>query len=396
MRSYFVRLHRWAGLGMAGFLMIVGLTGSLLAFQSEINHWLTPEVYPDPRPGTLLDPAALARRAEALVPQGRAKTVYIGYPGTAVIGMDTRPDGAALDLDTLFVDPVDGRELGRLKSGGLPTTARAIMPFVYDLHMALALGETGAWSLGIVALVWTIDCFIAFYLTLPAGAFGRERFATRWRSAWTIRRHGSPFRLNFDLHRAGGLWLWIPLLVFAWSSVSFKLPTLYRHTTQLLFDYQSPAWALPPPRHRDDDNAPLAWEDAQAIGRRLMAQQSRLNGFTIERPLALYILPDDGYAEYRVRSSLDIGMSYGQTSVFFDPYTGALQSAFLPTGHRAGNTITTWLVELHMANLFGFSYRIFVCVFGLLIAMLTVTGIFIWWKKRVAETKSRMARNRSR
>ncbi|WP_370631346.1 PepSY domain-containing protein [Methylosinus sp. Sm6] len=71
---------------------------------------------------------------------------------------------------------------------------------------------------------------------------------------------------------------------------------------------------------------------------------------------------------------------------------------FLPTGHRAGNTITTWLVELHMANLFCFSYRIFVCVFGLLIVMLTVTGVFIWWKKRVAhsETRSRMARNRSR
>jgi uncharacterized iron-regulated membrane protein len=383
---------------MAGFLVIVGLTGSVLAFQSEINHWLTPELYPEPRPGTLLDPAALARRAEALVPQGRAKTVYIGYPGTAVIGMEARPGGAALDLDTLFLDPIDGRELGRLKSGGLPTTTRAIMPFIYDLHMALAIGKTGAWSLGFVALVWTVDCFIAFYLTLPAGGFGRDRFATRWRSAWTIRRRASIFRWNFDLHRAGGLWLWIPLLVFAWSSVSFKLPALYRNTTQLLFDYQSPAWALPPPQRRQDDEAPLSWEDAQAIGRRLMAEQSRLHGFTIERPLALYVLPDDGYAEYRVRSSRDIGMSYGQTSVFFDPYTGALQSTFLPTGHRAGNTITTWLVELHMANLFGLPYRIFVCAFGLLIVVLTATGIFIWWKKRAAhsETRSRMARNRSR
>ena len=44
--------------------------------------------------------------------------------------------------------------------------------------------------------------------------------------------------------------------------------------------------------------------------------------------------------------------------------------------------MTTWLIELHMANLFGLPYRIFVCVLGLVIVMLSVTGVYIWWKKR--------------
>ncbi len=40
-----------------------------------------------------------------------------------------------------------------------------------------------------------------------------------------------------------------------------------------------------------------------------------------------------------------------------------------------------WLFALHEANLFGLPYRIFVCLLGLVIVMLSVTGVYIWWKK---------------
>lgn len=61
-RALFVWLHRWTGLLMAAFLIIVGLTGSLLAFWGEY-HWLTPELFPGPRAGIELDPATLARHS---------------------------------------------------------------------------------------------------------------------------------------------------------------------------------------------------------------------------------------------------------------------------------------------------------------------------------------------
>ena len=61
-------IHRWTGLLMAGFLVIVGLTGSLLAFNSELEHLVTapaprhPETWggcPRSRPHS---PNALGRR----------------------------------------------------------------------------------------------------------------------------------------------------------------------------------------------------------------------------------------------------------------------------------------------------------------------------------------------
>jgi uncharacterized iron-regulated membrane protein len=54
----------------------------------------------------------------------------------------------------------------------------------------------------------------------------------------------------------------------------------------------------------------------------------------------------------------------------------------LPQGQYSGNTLTAWLMALHMANVFGLPYRIFVCLLGLAIVMLAVTGVVIWLKKR--------------
>ena len=78
----------------------------------------------------------------------------------------------------LVLDPYTGKELGRLKEGGysegvLPN----FMPFVYSLHTSLALGTTGSWILSILALVWTVDCFVGLYLTLPTS---RRNFVGRF------------------------------------------------------------------------------------------------------------------------------------------------------------------------------------------------------------------------
>jgi uncharacterized iron-regulated membrane protein len=384
-RQFFVWLHRWAGLTMTGFSILVGLTGSLLAFLPELNHWLAPRLYPGSHAGVELDAATIARRAEALIPKARVNSIDLGVVGTATVGLEPRPDAPPLDFDTLYLDPVNGEELGRLKSGGVPATLNEIMPFIYKLHSALAVDDIGGWILGIVALLWTIDCFVAFYLTLPLSHHrGGKSFFTRWKPAWLVKWSASNYRVNFDLHRAGGLWLWAMLLVFAWSGVYMDLNGFYSRATSLFTDYEQPVWARPAPPPREDTREPLEWGVAQEIARRLIDEQARRHGFRIERPLAFYFMREKGLYEYRVRSSRDIGDKNGQTSIDFDAHTGALENVNLPTGQHAGATLTTWLIELHTANLFGLPYRIFVCGLGMVIVMLSVTGVYIWLKKRRA------------
>lgn len=388
-RAFWVWLHRWAGLAMAGFLILVGLTGSLLAFWPELNHWLTPELYPGPQAGVELDAATLARRAEAIVPQARVSTIHLAYHGTAMIGLEAREGAPTLDFEFLHLDPIDGHERGRVTWHDLPRRKSDIMPFIYGLHMYLAMKGVGDWILGAVALVWTIDCFVGFYLTLPEPSVrARKGFLSRWKSAWLVKTSGSFYRVNFDLHRASGLWLWAMLFVFAWSGVFFLMPSVYSGVMQSLFSYTGPEARAP--SKAGDTRPSMEWEQALATGERLMQAQATEKSFTIDRPIALNRLDKYSLYEYRVHSSRDVGEKAGYTSVFFDSRTGEARGVKLPTGERAGDTITTWLVELHTANVFGLAFRVFVCIFGLVVAILSGTGVYIWWRKRCARINRRV------
>ncbi|HUB63696.1 MAG TPA: PepSY-associated TM helix domain-containing protein, partial [Methylocella sp.] len=384
---------RWAGLLMTVFLIVVGLTGSLLAFKTDLERLICPRIYAAPRPSVPpLDFATLAERAEALVPQGQVITVALEEPDQALVVFEPREDPATgkpykLDFVQMFVDPWTGEELGRRRPGDLSQGLINLMPFIWDLHLSLALGGWGAWVLGIVALVWTLDCFIGFYLTLPvsSGAFWR-----RWKPAWLVKRKAGAYRLNFDLHRAGGLWFWVILFIFAWSSVMLNLRPVYDWVTGAVFDYQQ----YTPPAAHDTVMSPhpprLDFRTALSTGERLMAEQAAKHGFSVERPIMFYRM--NGVYSYFVKSSRDIRDKLGLTYINFDADTGALISLELPVGEHSGNTISAWLYGLHMGDVFGLPYRIFVCALGLVITMLSVTGIYIWWKKRRARQFSKAHR----
>jgi uncharacterized iron-regulated membrane protein len=390
-RGVFVWLHRWVGLLMAIFLVIVGVTGSLLAFNNELEHVFAPQLFAKPRPGLEpLDLATLAERSCGLVPHARCGGVTINEPDQAMATYVPETDPAtgkpyALGFNQFYIDPWTGGELGRRTRGDLSEGLINVMPFVYLLHDALMLQGNGVLILGVVAIFWTLDCFNGFYLTLPISLRG---FWRRWKTAWVIKRGAGLYRLNLDLHRASGLWLWPVLLIFAWSSVMFNMRPLYEWVMPKLVDHRSVFDEMKDMMQRPPKPHPtLDWRAALAIGDRLMSEQAAKRGFTYKDPHSLVYLDRFGLYLYSVRGSLDVfdhSPKGGSTVVGFDGDTGELALLTTPTGEHTGNTITSWLYALHMARVFGLPYRIFVCVLGLVVAMLSGTGVYIWWKKRRA------------
>ena len=400
-RAFWVKLHRWAGLAMAGFLVIVGLTGSLLAFYPELERLMHPHWYPDRDPSTWLGAGGLAERLETAEPWLRVTQVSVqGFDGATSAWVEPRLDPMTrgpfeLGYDYVVLDPTTGTVLDRIQWGTLRQGWTGLMSFVYALHYALALDMPGVWVLGICALVWTVDCFVGLYLTFPtrrpqAGGVhtgegqGGRSWWQRWQPAWMVKWTASTYRLNFDLHRAGGLWTWVLLLIFAWSSVYMNLwDTVYTWTTRVMFEYH-PVWAELHPLQHPSDTHSLSWIEAQSVGDRLIAEQATQRGFLVKRPVALRFDRSLGVYQYQVESNREIDDRPRRytTQVFFDADTGALKVALFPSGQYTGNTISNWLYALHMANVFGLPYRILVCVMGLVVTMLSGTGVYIWWKKR--------------
>jgi len=304
-RQICVLLHRYVGLAIAFFLIIAGLTGSVLAFYSELAALISPRLYrvEPPTPETQpLDPFTLREWVEALAPGAWAHFVPLHRePGETLAFWAEGPVDPAtqehteLENDEFFLNPYTGEEVGRRKWGDLTQGAKNLMPFLYKLHYSLAFpGDWGTWLFGIAALLWTVDSFVGFYLTLPARRRSSSSTATspgksfwqRWQPAWRIKWNSTLWRVNFDLHRAFGLWLWGMLFVFAWSGVGLNLDAVYRPVMGLVFDMTDP-YAVQPDLSQDQATPGIPWRQAYVIGQQLMAEQAAAQGFVIHREESL-------------------------------------------------------------------------------------------------------------
>ena len=394
-RAVLVKLHRWAGLGLAGFLVLVGLTGAAIAWNDAGERLFAPSLFvlasshPDETP---LDPFALRdaaeRAAEGYAVNGVDFTRRLDEP--ARFSVEARPGGPAPDNDDIALDPYTGQIVGERRDGDLRQGQINLMPFIYNLHDALALGDGGVFVLGIVALVWTVDCFVGLWLTFPPRTPIRRRSAgawlMRWSRFWRIRWPTRPFKLTFDLHSAGGLWLWLMLAALAWSAVAFNLPGVYRPVTQALLGLDdTPAIrtaALPP-----QTPPALDWRAAHALGVRAMANEAHRYGFTVKSERLMFYDPAARTYAYRVRSTLDPG-KFGNTQLTLDADTGRILAFARPTGGRFGTTFTTWIEDLHTAGVWGWPMQVFLTIIGLAVSTLSVTGVMIWLRKRSARLRA--------
>ncbi|NOU23269.1 MAG: PepSY domain-containing protein [Methyloglobulus sp.] len=440
-RHFWVLVHRYCGLYMAFILIVAGLTGSILAFYHELDGWLNPERSPEHnriivQASPLLDPFELRERALKRIPEARIDLVNLTVKPEEAYSLMLQPRlGVAtgksfpLGFDNIALNPYTGEEIERNptspeQDGYFPLTRKNILQFVYALHYQLALGDVGMWLFWLAAVIWSLDCFVGFYLTLPprrkqntspvinnhnlhvgvklkptelpAQVQKRIGFWHRWKPSWLIKWSASFFRVNFDLHRAFGLWFWLMLFIFAWSSVMLEihvfnnLPPVYDSVMKVFFDHppEMPIPNLPKPL----PDPVIDFRSAYAIGQRLMAEQAKLQGFTVKDESLMYYDAGNGTYLYGACTDRDIAGVCSSTAVYFDAGSGKLLwLAPLPSGEYSGLTINTWLAFLHMATIWGLPYKLFVCFMGLMITMLSVTGVYIWLRKhRVARLKPKV------
>jgi len=391
LRGLLLLVHRYVGLFLSFFLLVAGLTGTLLAFREPLDRALNPELFSPPLPANgpqLLEPFDLARRVTAQLPaQGGSLGYTVDFdlkPGHAVsIWVEAEPE----EWREYFVNPASGAVLGSRAWGDISEGKKNLIPFIYRLHYSLALDEVGSYLFGVVALLWVADCLVGAWLTLPS-ARRRERsrkspgiWLRRWLPAWLIKAKNL-FALVFTWHRASGLWVWGMLLVFAWSGVALNLSEVYRPILEHSIGFEDSIHEklpeLPPP-HK---SAGLGPELAYARATELMNRELGKLGATVKREMYFSYAPEHGAFMYGVESSLDISTKSPNTVLYLDGQSAELLGLDVPTGRNLGATVTSWLYALHFGSVGGLWYEIFVSGMGLSVALLSVTGVWIWLRKR--------------
>ncbi|MBX2812511.1 MAG: PepSY domain-containing protein [Myxococcales bacterium] len=391
-RKFAIIWHRYVGLAISVFLIVAGSTGVLLAFNHELDAWLTPELFEasPTEPGqALLDPMEVQRRAQSHLPEDvELRTAHFSViPGRSLMFWDQDALG---QWRQWFINPYTGEPLGSRTWGHISEGKQNLMPFIYRLHYSLGLGVFGALIFGIAAILWTFDCFFAIYLTFPPPSNSqasmpkgkRRPWITRWKTSWLVRAK-QMFTFIFTWHRASGLWIWGFLLIFAWSAVSLNLPQVYGPVVNAVVGMKVVGHGSLPHLSPPFPKPKLTLEQAYARGRIEMAREASERDFKVLSEQQIYWAADHGIYGYVVESTLDLSHKSPSTEVYIDGQTGKFVSFAAPTGIAAGNTFSSWIVALHMATVFGLWYQIVVAIVGLMVTVLSITGVWIWWRKRV-------------
>ncbi|MGV0326749.1 PepSY-associated TM helix domain-containing protein [Corynebacterium confusum] len=367
------RLHFYAGLFIAPFILVAAISGAGYAVAPQIENF----VYRD-----LLHVSANDAPPQPLSDQVRAaQAAYPDYPVEQVWPADSATDTSRVlvadpalgesRLLAVFVNPYDSHVLGAQPSysgvGELP-----VRYWFSQLHKSLHLGDIGAlYSELAASWMW----FVAL------GGLAIWLCYRRPRTTWSGRRG------LMRLHGSLGTWLLVVLLGLSatgitWSNVAGANVAT---TISALRGSADPVdTALPRP--------PVVagkWFDAeiadQADGVWRTARDAGLTG-----PLRLF--PGEDTAHGWQAAERWVPWRLASDAVAIDPTAQAVTASLPFSDLPLFSQLTSWGTYLHMGIMFGLPLQILLLASAVAIAVMIGAGYAMWFKRRPTRIPGRHPR----
>lgn len=370
-RKLWLQVHLWLGLLLGGVLALVGLTGAVLVFHSEIDHAINPAFFrTSPTPGAQRVPLQRLREAaQQAAPAGYGYGVLIlpeeadaNVVASYWVDAGTPAPEEAVSLN-IAIDPYSGRVVGRRTFYHRWNPLKhCFTGFFFKLHYALLLGEFGTTLVGVLGVFFVLSALTGLVLWWPLDG--------KWKRVLGIKRGAGRVRLNHDLHQSFGSWSCGVLLAVLVSGLYFNLPEQFK-------------WIV-------ERFSPLAPEpEAPAAAGRPLDLDRLLAGAS-GGTLAFVSLPDPktGLTEacWREVPELRPRIVDGRCITFDSASGRALKVADTRSG-SGGDTFMLWQWPLHSGSAFGWTGRILVMLSGLACVLLFVTGVIRWLHKRRAQRR---------
>jgi len=372
-------VHLWAGLALCLPLAVLGVTGSLLVFDHELEALLGEA---PPRARAAGEPrsfgAVLGAAASAMQGGPRAAAVMLpeepGDPAIVRFAAPTRGGGPA-GATILFVDPVSLDVLGR--RDGLGT---GLVRQIHLLHANLLVRDRA----GRQAVGWLGVAMLGFGLTGLVLWWPRPG---QWRLAFGVRRRARGARFHRELHGAAGIWGLAVFLAVSFSGVYLAFPQPLGAAVRSVASARDlrAAPRIEPARGA----APLdgaALDEAVALAAAALPEG---------RPLMVALPAAPGQP---VRVSLALaGHEHGRptATAFVDPGVRRVVELRDPRSYSAAESLMAWQRPLHAGRGLGWPWRILVFLSGFLPVLFAVTGASMWWLKRRNRRAAAMPRGSS-
>jgi len=366
MRKFLLTVHLWAGLTAALFLLLLGVSGALVAFEGEIDRALNARlsyVQPQGQPLTLE-----AIRAKLLAANPGAKIEQFGMPQRSEYSLFVQLEQASGKQTGLFVNPYTGEVLGS------DDQANHFTNKVHQFHTHLLGGEIAdeitGWS-SVLLLVLSITGIVLWW--------PRKLFRLRW--SLKAERGGSAKRFNFELHNFVGILSSIVLLIFAWTGLCIHWEREVGKLAQQLSS--APAVRPVSPEIPAPGSVSLSPDRLLQIARNTLPE-ARITGLQLPGNAKQAALVQLKFPEDHTPA--------GRSRIRIDAYSGkVLQVQSSRDMAMPVKYARMWNRELHTGDIFNLPTRILAAFFSLMLPILAITGPFIWRNRKRANKTAQNA-----
>ncbi|TDC08339.1 PepSY domain-containing protein [Nonomuraea longispora] len=372
LRPLVLRLHFYAGMLVAPFLLIAATTGFLYAASVQIEKIVYRYELTAPAAQTRLPLAQQIEAARAARPDGKVSAVQ----PAAEAGSTTRvlldvPGLAPSTRLAVFVDPHTAQVRGTLESYG-SSGALPVRAWISNLHRHLHLGEPGrVYSELAASWLWVV--------ALGGLLMWAGRRRTRRRQLVLPERGVAGSRRLLSWH--GSVGLWVVLGLFFLSATGLTWSTYAGANVGEL--RAALGWTTPEistasgghAGHAPGDHQPAA---ASAISADQVAQTARSEG--LSGPLEI-AWPAETGGPYVVKE-IDNQWPVRLDQIAVDPATGQVTARLPFASYSPAAKLATWGIDAHMGLLFGLANQLLLMGVAAGLITLIVLGYRMWWRRR--------------
>ncbi|MFC9914558.1 PepSY-associated TM helix domain-containing protein [Streptomyces sp. NPDC127197] len=370
LRPLILRLHFYAGLLVAPFLLVAATTGFLYAgsFQAEkilyADEMTVPDVGDTKLP--ISEQVAAAREAH---PEGTVSAVRPSPEADATTRVLLSGVPGVHEDHTLavFVDPYTAEVRGSLEQYG-STGALPLRTWIDEFHRDLHLGESGRlYSELAASWLWVI------------AAGGLVLWFSRRRALRKL--HGtSGRRRTLGLHGTVGVWaaagfFFLSATGLTWSQYAGanidELRTSLGHATPSV----SATSGGDHGGHGAAAGSGGTAEHGVGLDKVLAAARAEGLGDPVE-----IVPPADASSAYVVKQ-VQRSWPEKQDSVAIDPATGEVTDVLRFADYPVLAKLTRWGIDLHTGVLFGLVNQIALMLLALSLILLIVLGYRMWWQR---------------
>jgi uncharacterized iron-regulated membrane protein len=367
-RRLWLQVHRWVGLTAGLVLVVVGLSGSFLAFYPEIDRLLNPDWLTVQPVGQPLSMQQVIDAAQAAMPERFLHSVFPAKHDTDVHHVWFTP--SAQDQSAMWealVNPYTGQTLGQ--RAAVPTmefTRRNLANTIYTLHFQLFMGDMGATIVGFCGVFLLVSSVSGVVLWWP-----RNR---AYKKALFVKRGSHGIRLHYDIHRVSGIYSVLLLGVLALTGIYLTFPSEIKPAVNWVSTLQK--------QPQSDALSPNAAPAISADDALNFADQ-----FAPGHRVKCLWMPGASGPAWRISMTAEQGVAWngGPVELWLHPNGGAVVAGHRYAEAGSGDTVLAWQLPLHSGKAFGLVGRAVVFVLGFVPLIMAITGLAIWIRKRKAK-----------